>query len=118
MRSSAASDVYKRQTLGSPVVGGPKYTAVAGAFASERGALDDIERLVDERYAVPLEVPVTAVYSRLDGVVSWQACIDHYSPNVEHIEVTSSHAGFGFSPDAFRIMADRLARSSKVEAAA
>ncbi len=96
-------------TLGSPVVGGPKYTAVAGAFSDRGTSVDEIERLVDERYDVRLNVPVTAIYSKLDGVVAWQACIDERSPNVEHVEITSSHVGFGFSPQAYRIISDRLA---------
>jgi len=96
-------------TLGSPVVGGPKYTAVADAFADRGSSMDDIERLVDERYSTPLNVPVTAIYSKLDGVVAWQACIDDRSPNVEHVEVSSSHVGLGFSPQAYRIISERLA---------
>ncbi len=96
-------------TLGSPVVGGPKYTAVADVFVRRGESMEDIERLVDERYDVPLEVPVTAIYSKADGVVAWQACIDERSPNVEHIEVFSSHTGLGFSPEAYLILAQRLA---------
>ena len=96
-------------TLGSPVVGGPKYTAVASAFGQRGQSLDEIERLVEERYETPLRVPVTAIYSKADGVVAWQACIDHRSPDVEHIEVFSSHIGLGFSPQAYRILALRLA---------
>lgn len=96
-------------TLGSPVVGGPKYTAVADVFARRGESMDDIERLVDARYQIPLRVPVTAIYSKADGVVAWQACIDDRSPCVEHVEVFSSHAGLGFSPQAYRILADRLA---------
>ncbi len=97
-------------TLGSPVVGGPKYTSVASIFDDQPGALDAIEEIVDARYASPLTVPVTAVYSRLDGVVAWRACIDERSPNVEHVEIVSTHAGLGFSPDALSIIADRLAQ--------
>jgi pimeloyl-ACP methyl ester carboxylesterase len=96
-------------TLGSPVVGGPKYTAVARAFAQRGESVDEIERLVDARYETPLTVPVTAIYSKADGVVAWQACIDERSPDVEHVEVFSSHIGLGFSPQALRILADRLA---------
>jgi len=96
-------------TLGSPVVGGPKYTAVASAFAQRGESVDEIERLVDARYETPLTVPVTAIYSKADGVVAWQACIDERSPDVEHVEVFSSHIGLGFSPQALRILADRLA---------
>jgi pimeloyl-ACP methyl ester carboxylesterase len=101
-------------TLGSPVIGGPKYTAVAAAFAQRADAIDEIERLVDERYRVPLAVPETAIYSKLDGVVAWQACIDERSPDVEHIEVISSHTGLGFSAQALRIIADRLAPASSL----
>lgn len=98
-------------TLGSPVVGGPKYTAVASAFGQSGESMDDIERLVEERYETPLSVPVTAIYSKADGVVAWQARIDDRSPNVEHVEIFSPHTGLGFSPQAYRVLADRLASS-------
>ncbi len=100
-------------TLGSPVVGGPKYTAVASMFDAGEGALDDVEQMVATRYREPLEVPVTAIYSKLDGVVSWRACIDSWSPNVEHVEIVSTHAGLGFSASAFSIIASRLARQGR-----
>lgn len=98
-------------TLGSPVVGGPKYTTVARAFEQQGEGLDHIEALVDARYEVPLSVPVTAIYSRLDGVVAWRACIDDRSPDVEHVEVVSSHIGLGFSPQVYRIIASSLAKT-------
>jgi dienelactone hydrolase len=97
-------------TLGSPVVGGPKYTAVAGAYRRRGIDLDAIEAEVMARYRQTLDTPVTAVYSRNDGVVAWQACIDRHSPNVEHVEVEATHLGLGFSPEVFRIIAERLAR--------
>jgi hypothetical protein len=97
-------------TLGSPVVGGPKYTAVAGAYRRQGIDLDAIEAEVAARNRQPLETPVTAVYSRSDGVVAWQACIDRHARNVEHVEVETTHLGLGFSPDVFRIIAERLAR--------
>ena len=55
-------------------------------------------------------VPVTVVYSRTDGIVHWESCIDRTgSPMVEHTEVMGSHVGMALSPDVFRIIADRLA---------
>jgi pimeloyl-ACP methyl ester carboxylesterase len=99
-------------TLGSPVVGGPKYTAVAGVFGARGESLDAIEAMVDARYAVPLRVPVTAIFSKRDRVVAWQACIDDRSPEVEHVEVRTTHIGLGFAPEVYRIVADRLARSA------
>ena len=58
----------------------------------------------------PLETPVTAVYSRRDGVVAWQACIDRHGPSVDHVEVETTHLGLGFSAQVYRIIAKRLAR--------
>ncbi len=110
----AARDLPKaaRQvvTLGSPVVGGPKYTAVADAYRRQGIDLDAIEAEVAERNRQPIQVPVTAVYSRRDGVVAWRACIDRDAPNVEHVEVATTHLGLGFSAEVYRIIAERLAR--------
>ena len=99
-------------TLGTPVVGGPKYTAVAAYYERQGIDLDEIEAGVEERNAVPLKVPVTAIFSRSDGVVAWEACIDYHSRDVEHVEVDSTHIGLGLSPDVYRIVADRLALGS------
>ncbi len=97
-------------TLGSPVVGGPKYTAVASAYRRRGVDLDAIEARVEERNRQPLATPVTAVYSRRDGVVAWRACIDRHARSVEHVEVETTHLGLGFSPNVFRIIAERLGR--------
>lgn len=95
-------------TIGSPVVGGPKYTAVAPYYSRRGIDVDEIERQVAERYRVPLRVPVTAIYSPSDGVVDWRACIDDWSPHVEHIPVKTTHIGLGYSPEVLAIVADRL----------
>ena len=97
-------------TLGSPVVGGPKYTLVAETYRRQGFDLDAIEAAVAERNRVPIRVPVTAIYSRYDGVVAWRACVDEASASAEHIEVVTTHLGLGFAPDVYRIIAQRLAR--------
>jgi hypothetical protein len=102
-------------TLGSPVVGGPKYTLVADYYRRQGFDLDAIEAAIAERNRIPLEVPVTAIYSRNDGVVAWRACVDASGGDVEHVEVTTTHLGLGFAPDVFRIIAQRLARSDVAE---
>jgi len=103
--------VQRVVTLGTPVVGGPKYTAVAPVYERQGVDLDAIEADVEARNEVPLRVPVHAIYSRKDGVVAWQACIDRHNDEVEHVEVTSTHVGLGLSPVVYRIVAQRLARS-------
>jgi pimeloyl-ACP methyl ester carboxylesterase len=96
-------------TFGSPVIGGPKYTASARHYLRHGFDLDEIEARVADREAVPLRVPVTAIYSRRDGVVAWEACIDRANPTVEHVEVPATHLGMGFSPEVYEIVARRLA---------
>ncbi|MDX2168643.1 MAG: alpha/beta hydrolase [Deltaproteobacteria bacterium] len=101
-------------TFGTPVVGGPKYTAAAERYRQRGYDLDAIEAAAAARDAVPLRVPVTAIYSRTDGVVAWQACIDPVNRGVEHIEVAGTHVGLGFNPDVFRLVAERLALPARV----
>jgi pimeloyl-ACP methyl ester carboxylesterase len=96
-------------TLGSPIIGGPKYTQVAPLYRAQGIDIDEIEQIIIEREdANVLTTPVTAIYSKTDGIVAWQACIDEKSPNVEHIEVKASHIGLGISADVFRILGERL----------
>ncbi|MCM2312391.1 MAG: alpha/beta hydrolase [Steroidobacteraceae bacterium] len=100
--------VRKVITLGSPVIGGPRYTATAGWYRSQGYDLDEIERTIANRYATPLQVPVTAIYSRRDGIVAWRACIDHWSPQVRHVEVSETHVGLGFAPRVLGLVADEI----------
>ena len=98
-------------TMGSPVVGGPKYTSM-GALFERRGAdLDKIEATIAARESTPISVPVTSIYSKRDGIVGWQASIDRHTEQVEHIEVRATHFGLGISPDVFQILARKLAKA-------
>jgi pimeloyl-ACP methyl ester carboxylesterase len=96
-------------TMGSPVVGGPKYTAVGRRYLAAGYDLDAIEAAVEARGAVPIRVPITAIFSRADGIVAWEACIDRRSPDVEHVEVAATHLGLGFSAEVLALVARRLA---------
>lgn len=96
-------------TYGTPVVGGPSFTAVAPLYpARQRRRMSEVSARA-ERDA-PLRVPVTALLSRRDGVVAWESCVDRTSTDVEHVEVGSPHLGMGIDPDVWRVVADRLAR--------
>jgi len=95
-------------TLGSPIVGGPKYTAAARFYRLQGIDLDAVEAEIDARESTPIRVPITAIYSRADGVVAWQACLDRRSPHAENVEVGATHLGLGFSADVYRLIADRL----------
>jgi hypothetical protein len=95
-------------TYGTPVVGGPAWTVGASSFGPAQSRR--ISRMAERvERTDPIRVPVTAIYTRRDAVVSWPACIDRFTPGVRHVEVTSTHLGLGLDPDVWRIVADQLA---------
>jgi pimeloyl-ACP methyl ester carboxylesterase len=53
--------------------------------------------LAAERLRPPPDVPSTAIYSKTDGVVHWEACLEPERPHTENIEVPGSHCGLGFN---------------------
>jgi hypothetical protein len=70
---------------------------------------DDARLPTSEQRARPIGVPSTSVYSRLDGVVSWQACMEPETARHQNVEVRCSHIGFGVDPATLWLIADRLA---------
>ncbi len=99
-------------TLGTPIVGGPKYTVAAARFSRRGLDLDAIELEVARRNQTPLPVPSTSIFSRRDNIVAWQASID---PNpasaVEHVEADTTHMGLGVDAAVLEIVLARLERS-------
>ena len=95
-------------TFGSPVIGGPTHTIGARTIGRDECArIDALARRLDAER--PIQAPITAIYTRRDGVVDWRACIDHASPHVEHVEVGSTHFGLGLDPDVWWTVAHALA---------
>lgn len=95
-------------TYGTPVVGGPTHTLGAASYGPEES--ERIATRLDERDATsPIQVPITAIFTRRDAVVAWEACLDRRSPDVEHVEVSSTHLSMGIDPDVWRVIAQRLA---------
>lgn len=91
-------------TLGSPVIGGPKYTAAAGRLRALGLDLDWIEQQVRQRETRAITQPVTSIFSRSDAIVSWAATVDHFNPRVRAIEVNEAHLALGFSPRVWQLV--------------
>lgn len=97
-------------TMGTPLIGGPKYTAVGSFYAKAEGLdLDAFEHEVHARNSVGLSQPLTVIYSKSDGIVGWKAARDIYNEQARNIEVRSTHFGFGANAKVWRIIADTLA---------
>ena len=97
-RSSRLFEPYVREiiTLGTPIIGGPKYTSVANRFAKiAKLDLDEFEQEVHERNSIGIKQPVTSIYSKADGVVGWKASIDIYNKQARNMRVNSSHFRLG-----------------------
>jgi len=101
-------DVVSVVTLGSPARGGPKHTTIAPLFRARNVDLDWIEEAVEARFETPIHQPITAIYSKDDGIVSEFAAIDPHSPNIRHLEVATSHLGMGVNPNVWNIVLDAL----------
>ena len=97
-------------TMGAPVNGGPKHTSIAPLFRARNVDLDWIEAEIEKRYEKPIQQPVTAIYSKRDGIVSDYAALDEVSPNIQHIEVGTTHFGFGVNPKIWDIVLESLER--------
>lgn len=96
--------------LGSPI-GNPKSTKVWRLYESVSGQKID-EESIRRRIASlrdPVEgIPMTAIYSRTDAIVSARIAQLPPGPDVENIGVTASHLGMGFNPAVLYVIADRL----------
>lgn len=97
-------NVSRIVTIGSPVVGGPKYTAVKALYDIKGTDIDSIENSTLKRFEQPIVCPIVALYCKKDSIVSWQACIDRFSPNVEHIEIDTPHLSMGISKEVINLL--------------
>src|SRR6266568_2392328 len=98
-------------TLGSPyAMRDPRQTYAYGPYQQFRSRhVLDRKLPSHQQRARPVNVPSTSVYSRWDGVVPWQACVEPETAMHQNVEVRCSHVGFGVDPATLWLIADRLA---------
>lgn len=89
-------------TLGSPADADPAWTNAGNLYKTLTGAdeQDEVTRGFQEELKSPVTVPVTAIYSKTDGVVNWEGCLDS-NPATHHIEVSGSHTSLAFNPTVY-----------------
>ena len=100
-------------TLGSPFSGIYEPNNARWLYKQLNGSLpEETDPELTKDILIPPPVPVTAVYSKGDGVVPWQYCMERQAsaPNVQNVCVPASHSGFGHNPIALWCVADRLMR--------
>ena len=98
-------------TIGTPFAGSSdgSHAGMLYRWLNGSQALDTGPALRRMETAPP--VPTTSIYSRTDGVVAWQACLQPGNrPTTENVEVDGSHCGLAWNPAVLDIVADRLAQ--------
>lgn len=63
-----------------------------------------------ERFAQPLPVSWTSIYSKRDGLIAWQSCVSD-APGGACIEVDAPHIAMARNPDALKALVTRLAEA-------
>jgi len=106
---------YVRQviTLASPFAGIDKPNNAVWIYQLIKGGASksDITPDLLDRIKRPVPVPTTAIYSKYDGIVSWQHCAEQTETDItQNIEVECSHAGFGHHPAVLLCIAEILAQ--------
>ncbi len=99
-------------TLGSPFGGIFEKNNARWLYEFLHGAKAmDVHHELVENILTPPPVPTTAIYSKGDGVVNWQHCLElEESATVQNIEVSGSHIGLGVNPSVLYCLGDRLAQ--------
>lgn len=95
-------------TLGTPFTGHPKANNAWRIYQLASGHAVQ-EKEFDRVRGTP-PVPTTSVFSRSDGIVAWQCCLQEQAARAESIEVQASHIGLGANPATWFAVADRLAQ--------
>jgi pimeloyl-ACP methyl ester carboxylesterase len=100
-------------TLGSPFTGSPRATNAWRAYEVLTGQKVDDKETRDQlrESEAPPPVPSTSIFTREDGVVAWQNCIEPRDAQTDNIQVHGSHCGLGVNPAVLYAVADRLAQA-------
>lgn len=96
-------------TIGTPFAGTAEQTHVSWVYRLVNGQRPLLEDALLARLRTAPDVPTTSIFSRSDGVVAWQACVqDPTGDRSENIEVDGSHFGLGWNKEVLSVIADRL----------
>ncbi|MCY7388760.1 MAG: alpha/beta hydrolase [Burkholderiales bacterium] len=98
-------------TLGTPLKDFDTGTHASGLFKLLNRGGEPVTPQMRRRLSESPSVPLTAIYSRNDGIVSWQSCILDAAKGVECIEVNeASHLGMCANREVISAVAQRLAK--------
>lgn len=97
-------------TLGSPFKGVLVANNATWMYEilTRNNVTENVEQELLDDLPNPAPVPTTAIYSKQDGVVPWEMCMEDENAIHQNIEVRGSHLGLGVNPSVLYIIANRL----------
>ena len=101
-------------SLGSPISGRYRHSDARHLFRAINGTPSADEQIRRQSLNAPPPVPTTSIYSKTDGIVSWEGSVQRHYEDLAHaeltenIEVPASHLGLGFNALVMVALADRL----------
>jgi hypothetical protein len=101
-------------SLGSPIRAPRDYSNARRLYDQINGPPEVKEAARIAQLNTPPPVPTTSIYSKTDGIVSWQGSIQDpcpKNPYTENVEIPASHFGIGVNPFAMYVIADRLSQA-------
>ena len=97
-------------TIGSPFAGDCEHTNAGWLYRLLSGQKVKMDSALAQRLRTAPPVPTTSIYSRSDGIVAWQSCVQDGGGHCENVEVSSSHIGLVWNPRVLEVIADRLSQ--------
>lgn len=107
--------IQKVITLGSPYrhLNAPNYANWLFQLLQKRRGLEGKQPEWVEDLPKPVPVDSVAIYSKSDGIVPWEACMDEEDVDGHtNIEVNSSHIGMGMNKEVIKYILDELVAGS------
>ncbi|MEM1217582.1 MAG: alpha/beta hydrolase [Bacteroidota bacterium] len=98
-------------TLGSPFAGinEPNNATITFNIIKRLRNYPELDENFIAQLPEPVPVPTTAIYSKEDGIVPWQACMEQKEDDLhQNVEVKGSHLGLGVNIDVLKIILERL----------
>jgi predicted alpha/beta hydrolase family esterase len=100
--------IKKVVTIGSPFadVNAPNHAKWAYNLFNKASTID--QNIVNQIH-LPAPVQTIALYSKMDGMVPWEACMELEEDEMhKNIEISSSHFGMGANPNVLKVVAENL----------
>lgn len=96
-------------TLGTPFAGSVRQTRAGLVYRLLNGKAPPADEALSAQLKTAPDVPTTSIYSRSDGIVAWQSCIQSgQGERIENVAVDGSHCGLGWNSEVLAVIADRL----------